>query len=182
MRLHTRTLFWTLLALGCLSACSTTDKTAGRMGDAAITPLSDLNLKREAIPAVLLDAGHAPYAIPADRSCEALRASLHQLDLALGPDLDAPDSASDPSLLDRGTDALENKAVGMVQSTAEGLIPFRSWVRKLTGAERHARKVAAAIAAGGVRRAFLKGWGQAQGCDWRAEASVATAATPASAP
>jgi hypothetical protein len=37
-------------------------------------------------------------------------------------------------------------------------------VRKLSGAERYERKVAAAIAAGSVRRAYLKGLGQAAGC------------------
>ena len=44
-------------------------------------------------------------------------------------------------------------------------------VRRLTGAERYSREVAAAIAAGTVRRAYLKGFGQSAGC-----------AVPASAP
>lgn len=44
------------------------------------------------------------------------------------------------------------------------MIPFRGWVRKLTGAERYSRKVSAAIAAGAIRRAYLKGLGQAAGC------------------
>jgi len=37
------------------------------------------------------------------------------------------------------------------------VIPFRGWIRKLTGAERYSKRVAAAITAGAVRRAFLKG-------------------------
>lgn len=45
------------------------------------------------------------------------------------------------------------------------MIPFRGWVRKLTGAERYSRKVSAAIAAGAIRRAYLKGLGQAAGCE-----------------
>jgi hypothetical protein len=41
---------------------------------------------------------------------------------------------------------------------------FRGWVRKLSGAERYSKQVAAAIAAGSIRRAFLKGLGQAAAC------------------
>ena len=48
----------------------------------------------------------------------------------------APESAFDSGLIERGSDAVENSAIGALQSTAEGIIPFRGWVRKLTGAER----------------------------------------------
>jgi hypothetical protein len=51
-----------------------------------------------------------------------------------------------------------------VQRTAEGLIPFRSWVRKLSGAEKHAKQVSACVAAGTARRAFLKGLATSQHC------------------
>jgi len=36
-------------------------------------------------------------------------------------------------------------------------VPFRGWLRKLSGAELHSKKVAKAIAAGTIRRAFIKG-------------------------
>ena len=76
---------------------------------------------------------------------------------ALGADLDTPATGSNPSLIERGaSDALRN--------AAEGVIPFRGWVRKLSGAERYSREVAAAIAAGTIRRAYLKGIGAAAGC------------------
>lgn len=42
---------------------------------------------------------------------------------------------------------------------------MRSWVRKLTGAEKYAREVEASIAAGTIRRSYLKGLGQAAGCE-----------------
>jgi hypothetical protein len=51
-----------------------------------------------------------------------------------------------------------------LRGAAESVIPFRGWIRKLDGAERHSKEVAAAIAAGSVRRAFLKGVGQTLGC------------------
>lgn len=148
-------------ALLALAACSKPE-TAGLSG-AATAPLGDLNLVRAKIPPILLAAQKAPYGPPADPSCEGLAAEVRQLDAALPPDLDAPASA-DPTLAERGRAEASGAAVGAVRHTAEGLVPFRGWVRKLSGAERHSRLVAEAIAAGIVRRAYLKGLGQARGC------------------
>lgn len=153
-----------LAAAAALSLCGCAANSQSRFGNAAVTPLSDLNVVRTEIPPVLERASKEPYAYPADRSCDALTAEVRKLDEALGPDLDVPPSASNPGLIERGSDVVENSALGALQSTAEGIIPFRSWVRKLTGAERHSRQVAAAISAGIVRRAFLKGIGAAQAC------------------
>ncbi|HET8748689.1 MAG TPA: twin-arginine translocation signal domain-containing protein [Ramlibacter sp.] len=134
------------------------------LGDAVVAPLTDLNLLRVTIPPVLVEAKKAPYATPADLSCAALAAEVEALDAALGEDLDAAASTATVTLVQRGTDAAGNAVIGAVRRTTEGVLPFRSWVRKLTGAERHAREVAAAIDAGTVRRAFLKGLGAAAGC------------------
>ena len=140
--------------------------TAGskQFSDAATTPLSDLNLLREAIPAVLIAAQKGPYLAPLKAGCDVLAANVLALDEVLEPDLDVPVLPSDAGLAERGADAVGQAAVGALRSAAEGVIPFRGWIRKLSGAERYAREVAAAIAAGTVRRAFLKGLGQAQGC------------------
>ena len=43
-------------------------------------------------------------------------------------------------------------------------MPFRSWVRRLTGADSHAREVAAAGMAGIVRRSYLKGVMSTKSC------------------
>ncbi len=148
-----------------LSACASksVSKTQARVTTAAATPLSDLNLVRDDIPDVLQQALKEPYLKPADAGCPQITNHVHQLDAVLGADLDAP-ASDEPSLLDRGTDAAENTAIGAIQRTAESLVPFRSWVRKLSGAEKHARKLAAAITAGSIRRAFLKGVAASQGC------------------
>ena len=150
-----------LAALLALSACAKPE-TSG-LSAAATAPLGDLNLVRAKIPPVLLAAQKAPYGLPADPSCSGLVAEVRQLDAALPPDLDAP-PAADPSLGERGRAEAGGAAVGAVRHTTEGLIPFRGWVRKLSGAERHSRLVAEAVAAGLTRRAYLKGLGQAQGC------------------
>ena len=153
-----------------LTACTTT-RTQVREGaptteqftDAAQAPLKDLNIVRAKIPQILKDARRAPYAMPIDRSCSALAAEVGSLDEVLGADLDRPPDV-DPGLVERGTAIVGNEAVSAVRRTAEDLVPFRSWVRRLTGAERHSREVAAAITAGTVRRAFLKGLGEAAQC------------------
>lgn len=165
------------LALG---ACATTkgkDAEASRAstsqsalpGSDAVTqavtsPLSDLNLVHAPIPPVLRTAAKSPYAVPAADGCDALVDEVKALDEVLGTDLDAPPSATNPGLVERGAKEVGNAAVGALKNTAEGLVPFRGWVRKLTGAERYSKEVAAAIAAGTVRRAYLKGLGEGRGC------------------
>jgi hypothetical protein len=164
-----------MLALA-LAACSSTQGSKG-VGDAATTPLSDLNLVKAEIPPVLAEALKAPYRPPAAAGCEVIAAEVTQLEAVLGADLDVPPSAARPSLLERGSTAAGDAAVGALRGAAEGVIPFRGWVRKLSGAERYSREVAAAIAAGSVRRSYLKGVGQARGC-----AAPAAPAAAASSP
>lgn len=126
---------------------------------AASAPLRDVNLLRSKIPDVLLRAMADPYQRPLPATCNRLGVLVVELNQALGDDLDEPD-AEDQSLMVRGKGA----ALGAVAGLASDMIPFRGWVRQLTGAERHDRLVAAAITAGGVRRAYLKGLGEARGC------------------
>jgi hypothetical protein len=152
-----------------LVACAAPD--TARQGDkgtqvveTATTPLSDLNLVRTEIPAALLAAQKGPYALPPEASCEALVHEVQELDAALGPDLDTPATPANPGLIERGAGALGSAAVDALRGAAEGVVPFRGWVRKLTGAERYSKEGAAAIAAGTVRRAYLKGVGQSRGC------------------
>ncbi len=167
-----------------LAACATNQDGSGAAGtarvtDAAATPLSDLNVVRASIPPVLLEAQKGPYKLPPEAGCAALAAEVTPLEAVLGADLDVPPSASRPSLIERGSGAVGDAAVGALRGAAEGVIPFRGWVRKLSGAERYSREVAAAIAAGTVRRAYLKGLGQARGCT--APAAPAAPAPAASA-
>lgn len=147
-----------------LTACASGDR--ADVQSAATAPLTDLNLIKQDIPSVLLDARAKPYAVPVDTHCAALAAEVTQLDEVLGDDIDAPDSDSEVSTIKRGSRAARKAAVGAIRSTTEGVIPFRSWVRKITGAERYSKKAAEAVAAGMVRRAFLKGFKMSRGCDW----------------
>lgn len=144
-----------------LMAC-TTQKQSGVVG-AAAAPLTDLNLVREKIPEVLVEAQKAPYAVPLDQSCSSLDMSISALDEVLGLDLDAPDS-DDPTMIERGSKSAGKAMVGTLRRTLEGVIPFRGWVRKLSGAERYSKQVAQSIASGVVRRSFLKGYRASKEC------------------
>jgi hypothetical protein len=156
------------LALGCLATMTAMTGCAApptqRITDAATSPLSDLNLMQVAVPPVLVEARKQVYAVPVIHDCIALATEIHALDEALGPDLDVPASANDKSLVERGGVLAGNAALDAIKGAAEGLIPYRSWVRKLSGAERASKAVAAAIGAGMVRRGFLKGLLQSQTC------------------
>jgi hypothetical protein len=151
-----------LVLLLALPGCASPDTKA--VSAAVTTPLSDLNLVNAPIPEPLVAAQRAPYAAPSDASCPSLAAEVRALDEVLGPDLDTPATENNPGLLERGSAVMGEAATGALRRTAEGVIPFRGWVRKLTGAERYSKQVAAAIAAGTVRRAFVKGVAVTKGC------------------
>jgi hypothetical protein len=151
-------------------------RTDAQILEAATTPLADLNIVRAEIPQTLVAALKGPYARPANASCDGIAAEIRALDAVLGADLDTPVTPANPNLIPHTMDALAQQgaefaseaamgaAVGAVRGATASIVPYRSWVRRLSGAERYSREVAAAIAAGGVRRSYLKGFGQASGC------------------
>lgn len=146
---------------------------------AAETPLRDLNLLRTKIPDVLLAAMADPYERPPKKvKCADLVNLIAPLDEALGADLDVPPSNDDALERGRLVEQGRGAAYGALSGVASDAIPFRGWVRKLTGAERHDRFVQAAIDAGAVRRAYLKGLGEAKGCNPPATPSHVLAGAP----
>lgn len=138
-------------------------KTDSAIESAEKAPLVDLNVLRKRIPKVLETARRAPYAIPEDRRCNELATEIAELNLALGADLDAPKTPK-RSLVKGGSDEASKAAADAMEDLATGWIPYRSWMRRLNGAERHSKAVASAIQAGLVRRAFLKGIGEDAHC------------------
>lgn len=152
---------------------TTTEANREGLKGVAKAPLRDLNVLRTKIPEVLLQAMADPYERPTSGRCEELIALLQPLDDALGADLDTP-AVDEDDLLHKG----KSGALGVMAGAASDVIPFRGWVRKLTGAERHDRLVQGAITAGAVRRAYLKGLGEAKGCTPPATPSHALAGAP----
>jgi hypothetical protein len=158
-----------MVALAPLAACQTADsmgRGAGEVrdgfGNAISAPLEDLNIKRTPIPPVLVRSETNPYAIGGMDHCEAIAAEVGSLDDALGPDADIP--PPDTTDTQRHADKGAQMTLGLVHSAAESALPFHSWVRQLSGAERHRRDVVDAIKAGEQRRGFLKALGMSMNC------------------
>lgn len=185
--------FRSLLALGfvalCLTGCGssatkedgtldlTNNKNVNDAVEAATGPLQDLNLKRQEIPPLLVNAVVAPYARAKVIKCADLVKEISALDEILGPDIQPKSitlAASDGglgdniaklgdvevpdrmSLVDGVGNIAHDSAMGAIRNQTN-ILPFRSIIRKITGAERHQKKLIAAYEAGKLRRAYLKG-------------------------
>lgn len=128
--------------------------------DVAKTPVTDLNIDKREIPAILLQAQARPYTLTGLGRCSGLMSEVAALDQILGPDIDLPEE-------ERG-----RISPGRVAKTVVGsFIPFRGLIREVSGANDHDRRVRVAVQAGLVRRGFLKGVGQAKGCAYPARAA-----------
>lgn len=167
-----------------ICACGTVERldlttSNGNVNDAiqaATGPLQDLNLRRQEIPQLLKTAATNPYARPPVEKCEMVRAEVAQLDELLGPDMQPVgiETVSEQGLVDSvssiempSQDDITDSAGNFIHDTVmdtirshTDIIPFRSIVRKITGADRHEKKVAMAYEAGKLRRAYLKGYAQ----------------------
>jgi len=132
--------------------------------DAALAPLEDLNLKQKGIPDVLVRAGRDPYDLEGLKRCEGLAEEIGRLDGALGPDLDEAPPPDHRTKLQKAGGAIKDAGVSEVRSETRSVLPFRGWIRKLTGADRHEKQIAAAVRAGEVRRGYLKGVGMRMNC------------------
>jgi len=144
------------LAAPVLAAEDVTETTPS-VRDVAMTPLTDLNLDRDEIPQVLIDARMAPYANDGLNQCGEIRREVGDLDAVLGDDFDTapPD--------ERGI-----TPTGVAQRVVSFFIPFRGIIREVSGANSHEYEFREAIAAGLMRRAYLKGMGQQMGCPYPA--------------
>lgn len=180
-------IFFIVLLLLITASCATNEATQvnapksaeERIGGAVTSPLNDFNIVQTGIPAVLTEALKNPYLQPPVNTCAGISEQVKLLTTALGPDLDAI-VAKNKSDLEKGGEFAQNEIIGGVERTISGVIPFRSWIRKLSGAERRDNELRTAVAAGVVRRAFLKGMGQERGCE--APAAPIRHPTPDAAP
>ena len=120
----------------------------------AKSPLKDVGVVKDKIPQLLIDARTGTYVLPSPLTCKTIFDAVDALDAELAPDLDAPSTQ-----IKSGMSATE---IG--ETVVHGLTPLRSWVRKLSGAEKNANEVQAAIMAGSIRRGYLKGIGLQLGC------------------
>lgn len=123
--------------------------------DVARTPLEDLNIASKDIPEVLVAALRDPYDIEGILTCNDIVMRIAELDNTLGPDFDIPQE--------------ENRRIStgrVAKSVVGSLMPFRGIVREVSGANKRRAETRLAITAGMVRRAYLKGMGEARDCPY----------------
>lgn len=142
------------------------ERTQDGFGEAALSPLEDVNLKRAKIPEKFKQIKN-PYLVAVETPCEKIAEEVLELDALLGRDWDIP-PPDKKGLSDRAADGASTAFLDTVASGASGLIPYRGIVRTVTGANSHATKVRKAYERGSHRRTFLKGIGLARGCEYPA--------------
>ncbi len=119
-------------------------------------PIKDIGLLREQAAPLLLAAQKAPYSLKGLQGCTQLAAAIAELDAVLGPDIDTLDS--------EGNTLASRLAQEGARSLLASLIPFRGFVREVSGAADADRKLRVAVATGVARRAYLKGVAFGKGC------------------
>ncbi len=112
------------------------------------------NVDRRNLPDVLVRAMDSAYALPQPLDCATIGAEVAALSAVLGEDIDSRSAKP----------GKENLALKALVSGVQGLIPYFSWIRRLSGVDRRERMALAAIAAGSIRRGYLKGLGEAKAC------------------
>lgn len=148
------------IAIASCSSGRTADTRRGVSGAASI-PLRDVGLIRPEIPMLLRNLEY-PYATASLNDCASVINEIGQFDAVLGPESYQP--GPNRNVWDRSGDFVEEQTIEAAESTAQDLIPFRSWVRRLSGASRAERDALRAFANGQQRRTFLRGYGASLGC------------------
>jgi len=129
--------------------------------DVVTKPLSDMNLKKEEVPPILIAARNNPYSLSGMKSCASVQAEVGRLNAVLGDDIDV---ATEQTRGEKRGNTVGNIAKSIVGS----LIPFGGVIREVSGANANERQWQQAIYAGASRRAYLKGYGQQRGCRYPA--------------
>lgn len=175
----------TALLLTACGGSNTIDLSNNRSIDEAIEaatgPLEDLNLRRQEIPPLLVKAATNPYASIRQSSCNEVRTELAALDSLLGPDMEpqnialvsgstglidhlsnmsdieiADSDAITTNLVDSAATFAQDSLLSLIHSKTN-IMPFRSIIRRISGASEHATRLSNAYQAGKLRRAYLKG-------------------------
>lgn len=153
-------LFRIVLAAAALAPVSLQAQSAEEVGktaeNIATKPLKDANVVKTEIPPKLLAIMGQPYSLAGLKTCADFGREISQLTAVLGPDVDTVQPK-------KGTTTSEAVLAG-IEDVAGGFIPGTRIVRKVSGAEAQEKKAKAAVYAGSLRRAYLKGTARAKGC------------------
>lgn len=133
------------------------------MIDAALSPLSDFNLRKRERPEVLMELEKENlYYVNDNANCEWLASSVAELDDALGADYDVKETTS--STLDKVGKAGKSVAMSEVASSVGSYVPGRGIVRSVSGAKAREKQTREIYQKGVARRSYLKGIAASQGC------------------
>ena len=145
---------------------SPTAETVERVGDknsfgeVMLTPLSDINLRKQRIPKKLSKL-KSPYEPLPVTNCATLLAEIVSYDDILGPDLDSERFESKEERDKRKT---RETTLDVAEAGVGSFIPFRGLVRAATGATKHENNIRSAYRTGIARRGYLRGLYDARSC------------------
>lgn len=151
------------------AACSTTAGERERVDDvrrgvveAAASPFRDIGLVRPEVPATLQGLGYPYSSSGLAVGCDAVLYEIGKLDAILGAESFQP--GVERGITSKGLDAIEGAVINAARDAAGDIIPYRGWVRRISGAAKAEKEASRAIIQGQTRRAYLRGYGAALGC------------------
>jgi hypothetical protein len=145
------------------AAQSDNSKMQGAAGEAARQPLRDVGLLKKKIHPALSRIAD-PYAEPSGLDCKWINYELAELNAALGPESTMLPGLDKSTVSERGSRMAIDAATDFIRGSSAGLLPGRSLIRRISGAEKADMMYKAANERGMVRRGYLKGLAQAQKC------------------
>lgn len=166
MRLHLRQIAMATALLTAATALaqatpqppkSDLDKVGDTMENIGAKPLKDLNIIQDKVNPDIERIMNDPYTLKGIKTCADYKAAITRLTTVLGPDVDSPE-------FKKKDKTPAEQALSLGESAAASLVPFSGVIRRLSGAEAKQNYAKAAIYAGSVRRAYLKGMARGKGC------------------
>ncbi|MEP6343250.1 MAG: hypothetical protein ABJ275_08040 [Maricaulaceae bacterium] len=131
--------------------------------DAALSPLSDFNIRKRARPEILTRLKDEDvYQLEANAGCDWYDVRIEELDDVLGDDYDV--EKEKVSTFKKIGKNGHSAAISGVASVAGTHIPGRSIVRALSGAKARQKETRRVYQKGVARRSFLKGAALSGGC------------------
>lgn len=133
------------------------DKVGDTMENIGTKPLKDLNIIQDNVHPDVERIMNEPYSLKGIKTCAQYKAAIGKLTAVLGPDVDSAE-------FKKKDKTPAEQALSLGESAAGSLVPFSGVIRRLSGAEAKQNYAKAAIYAGSVRRAYLKGMARGRGC------------------
>lgn len=130
------------------------------LGEVMLTPLSDINLRKQRIPEKLASL-ETPYDAVTDKTCRGLISEIVALDNILGPDMDSHIYEDRDA---KGKRKMRELGLDVAEAGVGSFVPFRGILRAATGAKLHENEIEREYRKGVARRSYLRGLASSQRC------------------